>query len=94
MISAALTFSSGQTRWARRWRALNTPRGVFWTRAASAVLMLVLGVLVLVFAFGSRDQQVIGAAALLIASFHAATAVGQWPDLEAAEGSADREPPS
>ena len=58
----------------------------------SALLMLMLGVLVLV--FGDEDHQITGASALLIALINAATAVGQWPELKATEGPADRELPS
>lgn len=82
----------GQTRRVRWWRALNTPRGVFWSRVVSALLMLVFGVLVLV--FGDEGKQITGACALLIALINAAMAIGQWPELKASEDPADRELPS
>ncbi len=76
-----------------RWsRALNTPRGVFWSRVGSAIVMVVFGVLV--FVFGDEDEQIIGGVAFLIALGNAGMAVGQWPELRAARGRADRELPS
>ena len=92
MTLTALAPNVGQTRPVRWWRALNTPRGVFWSRVVSAVVMVVFGVLVL--AFGDQDQQITGAVALLLALFNGAMAVGQWPELKATRRSADRELPT
>ncbi|MGY1633530.1 hypothetical protein ACI784_17660 [Geodermatophilus sp. SYSU D01186] len=70
----------------RWWRALDSPRGVFWSHVGAAVVMVAFGVLVL--AHGD-DQRVIGAAALLVAVVNAAMGVGAWWGLRASEGPAD-----
>jgi hypothetical protein len=54
--------------------------------------MLVFGALVLV--FGDEEIQIIGAFALFVALINAAMAIGQWPELKAAQKRPDRELPS
>ncbi|MGY1620923.1 hypothetical protein ACI789_01855 [Geodermatophilus sp. SYSU D00965] len=76
----------------RWWRALNTPRGVLWSRVVAAALMV--GLAVVVFTSGDDDQQIIGAGAALVAVVNAGMAVGQWRELRAAGGSSDSEPQS
>jgi hypothetical protein len=88
--STAVAVDVGQTRRVRWWRALSTPRGVFWSRVVAAALMVVLAVLV--FTSGDGDQQIIGAGAGLVALINAGMAIRQWPALRAARGSTDSEP--
>jgi hypothetical protein len=54
--------------------------------------MLVFGALVLV--VGDDSQRIIGVGALFIALINAALAIGQWPELKAAEKRPGHERPS
>lgn len=62
------------------WRTLNTPRGVFWSRVVSALVMVIFGTVVLL--VGDHDHQIIGAGAFFIALINASMAIGQWTELK------------
>ncbi len=59
-----------------------------WARVVTGLFMLIFGLVALL--YGDKALQVLGAATLLTAVIHAATAVGQWHELTSPEPPTDR----
>ena len=70
------------------WRALNGPRGSFWTRVATALFFLTFGLVALI----TRHDDLLAGGSLFLAFVNASLAMGQWHEFQEAEPPPSKDP--
>ncbi len=68
---------TGDTAAMRWWRALNSPRGSFWSRVATALFLVTFGLVVLI----TTGDELLCGLSLFLAFVNASLAMGQWHEL-------------